>query len=113
MNLLPGLAGQGQVTLDAGPILSIETQVTGEVLFGIRPEHLNLVLADAPGAITGQATLVESTGTAMFVAVQAGAMALHALFTDRPTLKRGDQIALRPKPGLSHLFDAKTEARIA
>jgi hypothetical protein len=37
---------------------------------------------------------------------------LHALFNDRPNLQRGDQIALRPKPGLSHLFDAITEGRI-
>ena len=112
MNLWPGVAGDGQVTLAAGPVLPIAATVTGAVIYGIRPEHMELVPTAAPGAIVGQVTVVESTGTAMFVAIRAGPLILHALFTDRPALRRGDQVALRPRPGLSHLFDAKTETRI-
>ena len=112
MNLLPGTAGDGRVTLASGPVVTTDARGDGAVIYGIRPEHLDLVAADTPGAIAGQVTLVESTGTAEFVAVQAGKTPLHALFTDRPNLKRGDTVWLRPRAGLSHLFDAKTEARI-
>jgi hypothetical protein len=49
----------------------------------------------------------------MFVAMKAGALALHAVFTDRPNLKRGDQIGLMPKPSLMPLFDAKTRLRLS
>ena len=112
MNLLPGFASGGQVTLAAGQVLAVDANVTGAVIYGIRPEHLDLVPVDAAGTISGQVALVESTGTAMFVAVQARGVMMHALFTDRPELKRGDSIGLRPRPGLCHLFDATTEARI-
>jgi hypothetical protein len=49
----------------------------------------------------------------MFVAMKAGALALHAVFTNRPNLKQGDQIGLMPKPSLMHLFDAKTGLRLS
>ena len=113
MNLLPGVAGGGQVTLAAGPVLPVAARAGGAVIYGIRPEHVDLVPADAPGAIAGVVRLVESTGTAEFIAVDAGGVRLTALFTNRPGLRRGDTIALRPKPGLSHLFDATTETRLA
>ncbi|MEO5615346.1 MAG: TOBE domain-containing protein, partial [Cypionkella sp.] len=97
----------------SGQILPIQSHASGEVLYGIRPEHLELTSPDAPGAIAGRVGIVESTGTAMFVATQAGALTLHAVFTDRPNIKRGDQIGLMPKPGLVHLFDAKTGQRLS
>ena len=112
MNLLAGIAAEGRIALVGGPVLAIDAQASGAVIYGIRPEHVDLVSPGATGAIAGQVTLVESTGTAMFVAVQAGELAIHALFTDRPAIKRGDHIALRPKPGMSHLFDAATGVRI-
>ena len=83
------------------------------MLFGIRPEHLDLVAADQPGAFPAEVTMVESTGTAMFVTGKSAGFELHALFSHRPSLRRGDRIGLRPRPGLTHLFDAGTETRIA
>ena len=93
-------------------MLPIGAGPAGEVIYGIRPEHLEIVPADTPWAMSGKVTVVECTGTATFVAIQAGSLVLHALFSDRPALQRGDQIALRPKLGVSHLFEAKTEGRI-
>ena len=106
MNLL-------EVVAEGGQLLTIQSHASGAVLYGIRPEHLELTSPDAPGAIAGQVGIVESTGTAMFVAMKAGAVALHAVFTNRPNLKRGDQIGLMPKPVPVHLFDAKTGLRLS
>jgi multiple sugar transport system ATP-binding protein len=112
MNLLPGRASDGQVVLANGTSLSIAAGAEGAVLYGIRPEHLDLVTADTPGALTGTVGLIESTGIAMLVAVESRGVMLHALFSGRPKLARGDHIALRPKDGCSHLFDAAAGARL-
>jgi multiple sugar transport system ATP-binding protein len=83
------------------------------VIYGIRPEHLDLVPDDIPGANAGHVTPVENTGMAEFVAIQTDTMRLHALFSDGRNLTRGGWIALRPMSGLSNLCDANSQARIA
>jgi multiple sugar transport system ATP-binding protein len=111
MNLLTGQAEGGQVTL-AGSVMLPVGAAQGAVIYGIRPEHLDIVASGTPGAFTGTIGLIESTGNAMLVAVQGAGYLIHALFTDRPALSRGDTITLRPRPGHSHLFDAATDQRI-
>ena len=113
MNLLEGQTREGQLRIPPGLTLPLDGPARGAVIWGIRPEHLDLVPPGTPGAIPGTVTLVESTGTAMFVTVQSPGGTVNALFTDRPALRRGDDIALRPRPGHVHLFDAQTKARIA
>jgi multiple sugar transport system ATP-binding protein len=112
MNLLPAEASGGRVTLTDCTTLASPSGHAGPVTYGIRPEHLELIPPEAPDAFTGSVGLIESTGTAMFVEVKTPASTLHALFTDRPALQRGDRIGLRPRPGLSHLFDAATGLRL-
>ncbi len=112
MNLLPGQASGGQVTLAGGAVLPVAAAASGAVLYGIRPEHLDLVPTGTPGALSGTVGVIESTGTAMFVAVETGDQTLHALFSDRPALSRGDAVALRPKDRQSHLFDAASGVRL-
>ena len=97
MNLLDAVGEHGQVRLASGQLLPVQMPTNGAVFYGIRPQHLELSSPDAPGAIGGQLRMVESTGTAMYVAMQASALTLHALFTDRPQIKRGDQIGLFAK----------------
>lgn len=111
MNMLAAQAGAGQVRLASGQMLAIDSAAEGAVLYGIRPEHLALCAPDAEGAIQVRVSGVESTGTAMFVSGASDGLTLNALFTDRPSLKRGDLIGLRPLPGLVHLFDAQTGLR--
>ena len=48
----------------------------------------------------------------MFVAAKAGTTDIHALFSHRPDIKRGDVIGLMPRPGLSHLFGAESLQRL-
>ena len=112
MNLLAGQAVAGHVTLANRAVLPVAAQASGAVIYGIRPEHLELVAAGAPGAMICSVGLMESTGTATFVAVDAGCMAMHALLSDRPVFRRGDTIGLRPRAGFSHLFDAASGVRL-
>ena len=112
MNLLPGQASGGQVRLSADLALPLDSHTSGAVLYGIRPEHLDLVPTGTPGSFAATAGVVESTGTAMFVGCKSGEIAVSALFTDRPAIRRGDRIALRPRPGMAHLFHAATLLRI-
>ena len=112
MNLLPGQAGGGQVRLSTELTLPLDHAASGPVIYGIRPEHLDLEPTGSDGAITAQVGMIESTGTAMFVSAKAGEMAIHALFSHRPDIKRGDRIGLKPRPGAAHLFDAESLLRL-
>ena len=112
MNLLPARAEAGRLVLACGTGLAAEGPARGDVLYGIRPEHLDLVAPDTPDALTGTVGLIESTGAAMFVEVQRQGAPLHALFSDRPALTRGMRIGLRPKAGHAHVFDAASGQRL-
>lgn len=108
-----GFIGSPAMNLIAGAAMSAAgVPVVEGVLYGIRPEHLDLVPLGTEGAIGGRVTALESTGTATFAAVQTAGFTLNALFPDRPNFARGDQITLRPRPGLTHLFDAETLLRL-
>ena len=112
MNLVPGQAAGAQVQLAGGITLALDRPATGAVLYGIRPEHLDLVPPGTAGALDVTASVVESTGTAMQIGGKAGDLTIHALFSGRADITRGDVIGLRPKPGRAHLFDAETRLRI-
>ncbi|HTO30994.1 MAG TPA: sn-glycerol-3-phosphate ABC transporter ATP-binding protein UgpC [Pararhizobium sp.] len=112
MNLIKGEAANGSIRLS--PNLSVPSPVaaTGPVIWGVRPEHLDLVPAEAPGAIDLRVAAVESTGHATFVMGEADGVAMTALFTDRPNLVRGDVIHLKPRLDKQHLFEAERGVRI-
>ena len=112
MNILAGQASGSEVHLAGGITLPLDQTATGAVLYGIRPEHLDLVPAGSSGAFEVTATAVENTGTTMQIGGKAGDLVIHALFSDRAEIKRGDVIGLRPKAGLSHLFCAESQLRI-
>ena len=111
MNLIAGDVADGRVQLP-GVVVPVDSAAMGPVIFGIRPEHLELVPLGTMGAMTGQVTRLESTGTATFVAVQTAGFRLDALFSDRLILARGDVIALRARGARHHLFDQKTLLRL-
>ena len=118
MNLWPGVADAGYVTLAAGPVLPIGAGPAGPVIYGIRPEHMGIVPANTPRAIAGKVTVVESTGTAMFVAVQAGALTLHALFSDRPSRSANPWPPARliwnnPRPSTTRSLSKRLNMRIS
>jgi multiple sugar transport system ATP-binding protein len=83
-----------------------------EVIWGIRPEDMELVSPGTAGAVEGAVTTLETTGATQFIRVDTGGRGLTALFSERHDLARGDRVALRPRAGKAHLFDAGSGARI-
>jgi multiple sugar transport system ATP-binding protein len=78
------------------------------VLFGIRPEHLEL----APEGFAARVSVVEPTGSETMVFLRFGDSDLVALFRERHDFKPGDTIHLRPRADQVHLFHAESGQRI-
>jgi energy-coupling factor transporter ATP-binding protein EcfA2 len=76
MNLLRGVAENGWVNVGSDQTLLLDKPASGDVIYGIRPERRDPVPAGSADAISGAVTVVERTGTATFVAVQADALHL-------------------------------------
>ncbi|MGN7293024.1 ABC transporter ATP-binding protein [Rhizobium sp. SAFR-030] len=112
MNLLKGHASDGMIRLGANLSVPAPVNASGEVIWGIRPEHLELAAADTDGAFAMRVTGVESTGHATFILGETDGIPLTALFTDRPKVAKGDVLYLKAHPTRQHLFDAGTGLRI-
>jgi multiple sugar transport system ATP-binding protein len=78
------------------------------VLFGIRPEHLEL----SPDGIAARVAVVEPTGSETLVFLRFGDSDLVALFRERHDFKPGDTIHLSPRADQVHLFDVESGQRL-
>jgi multiple sugar transport system ATP-binding protein len=114
MNMLKGTVAGGEkpaVSLEGVslPVAGAHKVSNGQpVLFGIRPEHLEL----ASDGFPAQISVVEPTGSETMVFLRAGEGKLVALFRERHDFKPGDTIHVRPRPDCIHLFHAETGQRI-
>lgn len=114
MNMLNGTVAGG--TTQAVDVNGTRLAVTGRhqagegqpVIFGIRPEHLELSDEGFPARIS----VVEPTGSETMVFLRFGENDMVALFRERHDFKPGDTIKLRPRPSHVHLFDAASAQRI-
>jgi multiple sugar transport system ATP-binding protein len=110
------LGSNGAVSL-GGETLPLPAAVAGSsraaVVVGLRPESLELT-ADG---LSGRVEMVEELGADSYVfcvAPVAGESAkLVARVETRHAPNRGDLVALRPKAGEAHFFDADTGERLA
>ncbi len=113
MNLIPGVVRTGFV--EAGELrLPLTGGAAGEgqkVIYGVRPGALELA-ASGEEAVAGKVEVVEPTGDEMLVHIRAGSTPLQAVFSGRPNLAVDQTIAVRPRPGAVHLFDAGSGTRI-
>ncbi len=112
MNLLKGTASDGAIRLEINVTTPSPAHASGAVVWGVRPEHLDLVPAATEGAITARVTGVESTGNATFVLAETDGKTITALFNDRPQVARGDVIHLKPQAAKQHIFDGASGLRI-
>jgi multiple sugar transport system ATP-binding protein len=78
------------------------------VLFGIRPEHLEL----APEGFPARVSVVEPTGSETMVFLRFGDSEIVALFRERHNFKPGDTVHLRPRADQVHLFHAEKGQRL-
>ena len=115
MNLMEGVARQtaGGMVIDVAGITHLiagKPDITDgqKLIFGIRPEHLDL----GDSGIAAKIAVIEPTGSETHVVLRAGAQDIVAVFRDRHAFKVGDTVHLSPQTGLVHLFDAVTGNRI-
>ena len=111
MNFVPAVAAAGGLRLEiaGAPVIPVDAPLAEgrPVLAGLRPEHLEIVAPDAPGAIPLRIRTVEATGSATYLSSDSDpeitlVVAGHGRF--RP----GDAIGARVPPAQVHLFDPAT-----
>ena len=82
------------------------------VIVGVRPEHLDLVAADADGCLEATVDTVESLGHEHHVTFSQRSRSLVARLSPEYRLRVGDQVGLRTSPQHVHLFDPADGRRI-
>jgi multiple sugar transport system ATP-binding protein len=76
------------------------------LVYGIRPEHFDVVASETQGAVPAEVMVVEPTGAETMLLAKVGDQNVTAVFRERYAFSRGDRIALRPRPDQVRLFDS-------
>ncbi|MBR0648505.1 sn-glycerol-3-phosphate ABC transporter ATP-binding protein UgpC [Roseomonas terrae] len=112
MNMMEGRIADGHFAGPGGAAWPLPANghapPAGEVIYGIRPEHLRL----DPDGIPATVQLVEPTGSETQVLLRIGEANVSGAFRERVSARPGDVLPVSPDPGLVHLFDKKTGQRI-
>jgi multiple sugar transport system ATP-binding protein len=112
MNMLKGRVHADGVAID-GAVLPIDgrhdLREGQEVLYGVRPEHFEIV---GESGLAARIAVVEPTGSETTVVLRFGENELVALFRERHDFRPGDTLHLRPRQAFAHLFDAESGRRV-
>ena len=115
MNFLPGVVRQGQVVLGQGLALPVPHHarvIEGQsVVYGIRPEHLQLVSADH--GLAAKVVVVEPTGADTQVFTQIAGVEVTSVFRERHAFSPGSTVHLQPDTLRAHVFDASSGQSLA
>jgi multiple sugar transport system ATP-binding protein len=114
MNFVEGTVrrGNGKVSVEAtdGTSLPLRADAPGQdgqrVIYGTRPEHLDL--GKEGDGVAATVVVVEPTGASTQVYVSLAGAQLCAVFEERHVFAPGKKIYLRPRLEHVHLFDAAT-----
>jgi ABC-type sugar transport system ATPase subunit len=107
--MLPArVAANGRPTLVAGPELPLEVSGVGEVIIGVRPEHLTLAPTATRHTLAGRALIVERLGSDSFVHVAISAQAERVIvrLAGDGAVTTGMDVHIELDPATLHLFDA-------
>jgi multiple sugar transport system ATP-binding protein len=112
MNFLKG-AAKGDGSIEVGgtrlPVAGKHAMTDGQpVVYGIRPEHLELANDGFPAKVA----VIEPTGSETMVVVRVGEEELVALFRERHQFAPGQTVHLRPRVDQVHLFDSQSGQRV-
>ncbi|PZV36767.1 ABC transporter ATP-binding protein [Mesorhizobium kowhaii] len=114
MNLLKGVMRKGdkagvEIAGTLFPIAPDNGAQDGQaVVYGVRPEHLEI----HPDGVPAKISVVEPTGSETLVFLRFGEGEMVALFRERHDFKPGDTLKLKPRLDQIHLFDAETGKRL-
>ena len=81
---------------------------SGEVIYGIRPEHFRL----DPDGLPATVHVVEPTGSETQVVMHIGEAHVLGAFRERVLARAGEILPVSPDPALVHLFDRQSGQRI-
>ena len=111
MNLVDGVVKGGAVEShgETLPVTGFALTEGQEVVYGIRPEHLDIADDGFPATVA----VVEPTGAETIVFLRHGTSEVVAVFRERHDFRPGQELKLRPRPGLMHLFDKATGERLS
>ena len=88
---------------------AVSSEAAGRaVVYGIRPEHLEL----AGDGIPADVAVIEPTGSETQIVARHSSGEIVAAFRERHQIRPGERIHLRPRAQAAHLFDAQTGARL-
>jgi multiple sugar transport system ATP-binding protein len=76
------------------------------VVYGIRPEHLDIAAADE--GLASEVVVVEPTGADTQVFTKIAGVEVTSVFGERHTFSPGSTIRLKPDASRAHLFDANS-----
>jgi multiple sugar transport system ATP-binding protein len=110
MNVLDGEAADG-VFRHPGGTLPVEG-VRGRVKLGFRPEHAELVVPGAAGALRGEIYVVEPLGNETLVTVTVGDALVNVRAAAEFAQPVGERCAVRPLPQRVHVFDRESEVAL-
>ena len=105
--------GHAHVEVADGTQLPLPTTAAAQdgrrVIYGIRPEHLEL---GGDKGVPAKVTVVEPTGPEILVFSKIGGTETCAEFKERHQFSPGQEIRLTPRMDSIHLFDAGTGKRL-
>ena len=110
MNLIQGTTRDGGVEAQGRllPLARAGAEPGTPVVYGIRPEHLELAAEGLPATVR----VVEPTGAETLTYLRLGEQEVAAVFRDRHDLAPGQQVWLRPRAEKAHLFDPESGRRL-
>ena len=116
MNLLAGTIGDGgQLVVQGRPLpLTVQDGArTGEVLVGIRPEHVELARSREEADLELPVEIVEELGATRILHARLGDQGFAVTTAPGLPFPEGATLLLRLPPSAVHLFDPRSGARLS
>jgi multiple sugar transport system ATP-binding protein len=108
MNFIQAGFDGSQITAQGQALPAPPVEVSGDVVYGLRPEALRL----SGTGLAGTVLMVEPTGPETYAVIDTALGRLTARIAGRSTLQPGDPTALSWRAEDVHLFDAQTQRRL-
>jgi multiple sugar transport system ATP-binding protein len=116
MNFIDGTLQGGALVAANGarlPVAAAQAANDGRaVVYGIRPEHLDLADSHDQAGFDAEVVVIEPTGSETQLFARLGQQEIVAVFRERHDFAPGQRIRLKPRAPVAHLFDATSGQRI-
>jgi len=104
--------GSFKIKPDASHVDYLKKYNGKEIYFGIRPEDMNFVEADAPNSFSVKVTVVEPLGADIHLWLNTGTQPLVARTEPNHVFKVNDTVKFAPRMDKARYFDKETELAI-